>query len=162
LLIAPALLDVVGRKAGKLAVALAMLLAGSPMFAQRALPAGVVRVSFGVADRATNSAGTETCRIPRPLSMPATFERGVTEITYAVELEPKVVKSATAQLTAPSGQGTLSAIACNVFTLVPGGFSQTQLGNTVSRDDKKPLASGSYKVRITVDGQNVEVPFTVK
>jgi hypothetical protein len=49
-----------------------------------------------------------------------------------------------------------------VFTLVPGGFSQTQLGNTVSRADKKPLASGSYKVRITVDGQNVEVPFTVK
>jgi SAM-dependent methyltransferase len=162
LLIAPALLDVVGKKAGKLAVALVVLLAGSPLVAQGALPAGVVRVSFGVAVRARNSAGTESCRIPKPLSTPAAFERGLAEITYAVELEPKVVKSAAAQLAAPPGQGTLTASPCNVFTLVPGGFSQTQLGNTVSRADKKPLASGSYKVRITVDGQTVEVPFTVK
>lgn len=162
LLIAPALLDVVGRKPGKLAMALVVLLAGSPMFAQNALPAGVGRVSFGVAHRVTNSAGTETCRIPEPLPAPATFERGVAAITYAVELAPRVVKTAAAEMTAPPGQGTLTATPCNVFTLVPGGFSQTQLGNTVSRADKKPLASGSYKVRITVDGQTAEIPFTVR
>jgi hypothetical protein len=96
------------------------------------------------------------------LSTPAAFHRGVAEITYAVELAPKVVKTAAAQLTAPPGQGTLTATPCNMFTLVPGGFSQTQLGNTVSRADTKPLASGSYNVRITVDGQTVDVPFTVK
>lgn len=162
LLIAPALMDVVGRKAGTLAIVVAIVLAGSPMFAQRALPAGVVRISFGVAHRVTNSAGTETCRIPEPLPTPAAFERGVAEITYAVELEPKVVKTAAAQMTAPSAQGALTATPCNVFTLVSGGFSQTQLGNTVSRVDKKPLASGTYKVRITVDGQTAEVPFSVK
>lgn len=89
LLIAPALLDVVGRKAGTLAIAVAMVLAGSSMSAQGTLPAGVVRVSFGIADRTTNSAGTETCRIPKPLPTPAAFVRGVTEITYAVELELK-------------------------------------------------------------------------
>jgi SAM-dependent methyltransferase len=163
LLIAPALLDVVGRKAGKLAMAVMIVIAaGSPMIAQGALPSGVVRVLFGAADRVRNSAGTETCRIAKPLSPPVTFERGVTEISYAVELEPKIVKAAAAQLTAPPGQGALTAIACNVFTLVPGGFSQTQLGHTVSRADKKPLASGAYKLRITVDGQTADVRFTVK
>ena len=81
LLIAPALLDVVGRKTGKLVVAVALLLAGSPISGQMALPPGVVRVSFGVADRVRDSAGTETCRIPKPLATPPVFERGVTEIT---------------------------------------------------------------------------------
>jgi hypothetical protein len=162
LLIAPALLDVVGRKPGKLVMALVILLSGSLLFAQSALPAGVVRVSFGAAHRETNSVGTEACRIPKPLASPATFERGAVEITYTVELAPRVVKAAAAEMTAPSGQGTLTATPCNVFTLVPGGFSQTQLGNTVSRADKKPLASGSYKVRLTVDGQTAEIPFTVK
>jgi SAM-dependent methyltransferase len=164
-LIAPALLDVVGRKPGKLAIALAIattLLTASPMFAQTTLPAGVVRVLFGVAHRVANSAGTETCRVPQPLRTPPTFERGVAEVTYTVELAPRVVKAAAAEMTAPSGQGTLTATPCNVFTLVPGGFSQTQIGNTVSRADKKPLASGSYKVRLTVDGQTAEIPFTVK
>jgi hypothetical protein len=130
--------------------------------AQGALPPGVTRVSFGAAQRTKNSAGTETCRVPQPLSEPVSFNGGVTEITYAVELEPKVVKSASAQLVAPAGQGALSAVPCNVFTLIPGGFSQTQLGNTVSRVDKKPFAAGVYKVRVTIDRVSAEIAFTVK
>lgn len=134
----------------------------SPQAPGGALPPGVVRVVFGTAQRTTNSAGTETCRIPTPLPAPASFDRGVTEITYAVELEPKSVKRAAAQLVAPSGQSVLNAVPCNVLTLVARGFSQTQLGNTVSRADKRPLAPGVYKIRITIDGQTAEVSFTIK
>ncbi len=142
-------------------VALAVVLAVELASAQTGVPAGATRVLFGVARRTTNSSGTETCRIPQPLAAPATFERGVNEITYAVELQ-LTVKSASAQLVAPPGQGALTAVPCNVFTLVPRGFSQTQIGNTVSRADKKPLASGTYKVRVTIDGQSAEIPFTVR
>jgi hypothetical protein len=96
------------------------------------------------------------------LPSPPVFGRGVTEITYAVELEPRIVKSAQAQLVAPGAQGEIHATPCNVFTLVPRGFSQTQLGNTISRADEKPLAPGVYKVRLTVDGQTAEIPFVIK
>jgi hypothetical protein len=140
----------------------ALLVVGGPLLAQSALPPGVVRVLFGAARRTTDTAGTETCRVVDPLPNPAAFPRGATEITYAVELKPGVVKKAAAQMIPPTGQGALTAVPCNVFTLVPRGFSQTQIGNTVSRADGKPLAAGSYKVRIIVDGQTLDVPFTVK
>ena len=124
------------------------------------LPPGVRSVSFGQAQR-YNGPGKEMCAIVRPLPRPAVFERGATEITYAVELEPRVVTSASARVIAPAGQ-ELRAVACNVFTPVKGGFSQTQLGNTLSRADKTPLLAGQYILRITVDGQTAEVPFTIK
>jgi hypothetical protein len=126
-----------------------------------ALPAGVVRVSFGIAERTKNAAGTETCRIRSPFGAPATFEHGTTELTYAVELEPRAVKSAQARVIVPAEQ-PLRALPCNVFTLVRGGFSQTQIGNTLSRTDGKPLTPGAYRLHITVDGQTADVPFTIK
>jgi hypothetical protein len=124
------------------------------------LPAGVKSVSFGQAQR-YSAAGKEMCAIVRPLPSPVAFERGVTEISYVVELEPVVVKSASARVVAPAGQ-ELSAAGCNVFMPIKGGFSQTQLGNTLSRVDKKPLVSGQYTLRVTVDGQTAEVPFSIK
>lgn len=135
----------------------------SPVPSQNApvtLPSGVTGVSFGQAQR-YKGPGKEMCAIVQPLARPAAFERGVTEISYAVELAPQAVKSASTRVIAPAGQ-ELSAIGCNVFTPVKGGFSQTQLGNTLTRIDKAPLLSGRYTLRITVDGQTVEVPFTVK
>jgi hypothetical protein len=124
------------------------------------LPAGVRSVSFGQAQRYAG-AGKEMCAIVKPLPSPAVFERGVTEISYAVELEPQVVKSASARVIAPAGQ-ELRAAGCNAFTPIKGGFSQTQLGSTLSRADKAPLRSGQYTLRITVDGQVAEVAFTIK
>ena len=124
------------------------------------LPAGVKGVSFGQAQR-YNGPGKEMCAIVRPLLRPAVFDNGVTEITYAVELEPRTVQSASARVIAPAGQ-ELRAVPCNVFVPVKGGFSQTQLGNTLSRFDKAPLRSGQYTLRITVDGQVAEVPFSIK
>ena len=123
------------------------------------LPAGVKSVTFGTAHRYYGP-GKEMCVITYP--MPGgVFEQGVTEISYAIELEPRVVKSASARVVAPAGQ-ELSAAGCNVFTPIRGGFSQTQLGNTLSRADKRPLVSGRYILRITVDGQTAEVPFSIK
>lgn len=132
-------------------------------FSQNALvklPAGVKGVSFGEAQRYSGG-GKEMCAIVKPLSSPAVFERGVTEISYAVELEPRTVKSASARVIAPAGQ-ELRATPCNIFTPIPGGFSQTQLGSTLSRVDNAPLRAGQYTLRITVDGQTAEVPFTIK
>ena len=123
------------------------------------LPSGVKSVSFGQAQRYTG-AGKEMCAIVKPLPSPAVFERGVTEMSYAVELEPQVVRSASARVIAPAGQ-ELRAAGCNAFTPVKGGFSQTQLGSTLSRADKAPLRSGQYTLRITVDGQVAEVTFTI-
>ncbi len=123
------------------------------------LPAGVKSVSFGQAQR-YDSGGRELCTIVRPLPGPAVFERGVTEISYAVELEPRVVKSASARVVAPAGQ-ELRATACNAFTPIKGGFSQTQLGSTISTVDKAPLRAGRYTLRITVDGQVAEIPFSI-
>jgi hypothetical protein len=134
-----------------------MLLA---MFLLMTLPAGVKSVSFGQAQR-YDASGKEFCAIVKPLPTPAVFDRGVTEISYAVELEPRVVKSASARVIAPAGQ-ELRAAGCNALTPIKGGFSQTQLGSTLSRVDKAPLRSGQYTLRITVDGQTVEVPFTIK
>lgn len=151
------------REKGKVLMVL-LLLGGPPTPAaqQQKLPPGVARVLFGTAERTKNSAGTETCRIVKPLADLPAFERGVTEITYTVELEPRSVKSAATQVAAPPDQGELRRVPCNAFTIFAGGYSQTQLGNTISRADKAPLKAGAYKLRITVDGQTAEVPFTIK
>jgi hypothetical protein len=130
------------------------------MFLFVTLPAGVKSVSFGQAQR-YDANGKEFCAIVKPLPTPAVFERGVTEISYAVELQPQVVKSAAARVIAPAGQ-ELRATGCNAYTPVKGGFSQTQLGSTLSRADKAPLRSGQYTLRITVDGQTAEVVFTIR
>jgi hypothetical protein len=127
--------------------------------APASLPAGVRSVSFGQAQRYSGP-GKEMCAIVRPLPSPAVFERGATEISYAVELEPRVVKSASARVIAPAGQ-ELRAVPCNVFMPIKGGFTQTQLGNTLSRADKAPLRSGQYILRITVDGQTIQIPFEI-
>lgn len=142
------------------ALLIAIGMAAPAQQARLTLPAGVKSVSFGQAQRYTG-AGKEMCAIVKPLPSPAVFARGVTEVTYAVELEPHVVKSASARVVAPAGQ-ELRAAGCNVFTPIKGGFSQTQLGSTLSRADKAPLRSGQYTLRITVDGQVAEVPFTIK
>ena len=132
----------------------------APQNAPVTLPTGVRAVWFGQAQRYSGS-GKEMCTIVKPLPRPFAFENGVTEITYAVELEPQIVKSAAARVIAPAGQ-ELRSHACNIFTPIKGGFSQTQLGSTLSRADTAPLVSGRYTLRITVDGQTVEVPFTIK
>jgi hypothetical protein len=124
------------------------------------LPTGVKGVTFGKAQR-YNAGGKELCAIVQPLPPPAVFERGATEVSYAVELEPRIVKSASARVIAPAGQ-ELRAAGCNAYTPIKGGFSQTQLGSTLSRVDKAPLRSGQYALRITVDGQTAEVAFTIK
>jgi hypothetical protein len=123
------------------------------------LPKGVKSVAFGTAHRYFGP-GKEACVIVYPLPS-AAFDRGTTELTYAVELEPLTVKKAFAQLMTDAQQ-PLTSVPCNVFTPVRGGFSQTQIGNTISRTDKAPLASGRYTLRITVDGQSVDVPFSIK
>ena len=123
------------------------------------LPIGVKAVWFGQAQR-YKGAGKEMCTIVKPLSRPFAFESGVTELSYAVELEPQTVTSATARVIAPAGQ-ELRSVACNMFTPIKGGFSQTQLGSTLSRADKAALVSGRYTLRITVDGQTVDVPFVI-
>ena len=123
------------------------------------LPTGVKGVSFGQAQR-YDGAGKQLCAIVRPLPRPAVFEAGVREVSYAVELEPRIVKSASARVVAPAGQD-LQAAACNAFTPIRGGFSQTQLGSSISRVDKAPLRPGQYTLRITVDGQMVDIPFVI-
>jgi hypothetical protein len=133
--------------------------ASSAQQASVSLPTGVKGVSFGQAQR-YQGAGKEMCAIVRPLQSPAVFERGVMEISYAVELEPRVVKSAAARVIAPAGQ-ELRAAACNAFTPIKGGFSQTQLGSTLTRADSAALVPGRYTLRITVDGQTAEIPFAI-
>ena len=125
------------------------------------LPAGVTGVSFGTAQRYTVAAGKEMCAIVKPLSDPPVFEKGVTEVSYGVSLQPREVSSASTQVIAPGGQ-ILQRAACNAFTPVKGGFSQTLLGSTLSRADKMPLVPGAYTLRITVDGQTADVPFSIR
>jgi hypothetical protein len=78
-----------------------------------------------------------------------------------VELEPRIVKSAAARVIAPAGQ-ELRAAGCNIFTPIKGGFSQTQIGSTLSRTDSMPLLPGRYTLRVTVDGQTAEIPFDIR
>lgn len=139
---------------------ISLWLAAPSQQARITLPSGVKSVSFGQAQRYTG-AGKEMCAIVKPLPSPAVFASGVTEISYAVELEPQVVTSASARVIAPAGQ-ELRATGCNAFTPVKGGFSQTQLGSTLSRVDKAPLRPGQYTLRVTVDGHTAEVGFTIK
>ena len=141
------------------AVLILLGMAASSQNALPRLPTGVRSVSFGQAQR-YNGTGKQLCAIVRPLSNPAVFERGVTEVSYAIELEPVVVKSASARVVAPAGQ-ELGAAPCNAFTPIKGGFSQTQLGSSISRADKAPLLPGRYTLRLTVDGQVAEIPFTI-
>lgn len=139
---------------------IAIGLAAPSQQARITLPSGVKSVSFGQAQR-YDAGGKEFCAIVKPFPTPAVFERGVTEISYAVQLEPQVVKSAAARVIAPAGQ-ELRAAGCNTYMPIKGGFSQTQLGSTLSRVDKAPLRPGQYTLRITVDGQAAEVAFTIK
>jgi hypothetical protein len=131
----------------------------APLQSAPTLPAGVKGVSFGQAQR-YGRAGKELCAIVAPLANPPVFARGVTEISYAVLLEPRVVTSASARVLAPAGQ-ELRTASCNGFTPIKGGFSQTQLGSTISRVDNAPLLPGRYILRITVDGQVAEMPFEI-
>ena len=140
-------------------VLIALGVATSPQSAPIRLPIGVKSVSFGQAQRYTG-AGKELCAIVQALPSPAVFEHGVAEVSYAVELEARSVKSASARVVAPAGQ-ELRAAGCNAYTPIKGGFSQTQLGSSISRVDKAPLLSGQYTLRITVDGQVVEIPFAI-
>ena len=133
--------------------------ANSAQQASVSLPVGVKAVSFGQAQR-YNGPGKEMCAIVRPLASPPVFERGVKEISYAVELEPRVVKSASARVVAPAGQ-ELRAAGCNIFTPIKGGFSQTQVGSTLSRTDNAALLPGRYTLHIAVDGQTAEIPFVI-
>jgi hypothetical protein len=119
-------------------------------------PAGLQAVHFGKGERYKNPSGKEMCAIPKPLATPAVFERGVTEISYGVMLQPRTVKSAATRVTSPAEQ-PLQSVSC-----IAGGFSQTQLGATISRTDKAPLRSGAYTLQVTVDGQVAQVPFTVR
>src|SRR5262245_30470773 len=114
-----------------LTVLLAVALA-SQKPAPVALPPGVQGVYFGKAERYKDSSGKEMCAIPKPIGNPPVFARGVTEISYGVQLQPRVVKSAASQVVSPAGQ-ELRGESCNIFMLVTGGFSQTQLGNTIRR-----------------------------
>ncbi len=139
---------------------IAIALAAPSQPARVTLPSGVKSVSFGQAQR-YDAGGKEFCAIVKPLPTPAVFERGITEISYAVQLEPQVVKSAAARVIAPAGQ-ELRAAGCNAYMPIKGGFSQTQLGSTLSRVDKAPLRPGQYTLRITVDGQTAEIAFTIK
>jgi hypothetical protein len=139
---------------------IALGMAASSQNAPVTLPVGVKAVSFGQAQR-YQGAGKEMCAIVHPVPSPAAFEHGVMEISYAVALEAGTVKSASARVVAPAGQ-ELRAVPCNIFTPIKGGFSQTQLGSSISRIDKAPLRSGQYTLRITVDGQTASVPFTIK
>jgi hypothetical protein len=141
------------------AILISLGLSASSQHASLRLPAGVKSVAFGTAHRYYGP-GKEMCVVVYP--MPGgVFERGVTEISYAVELEPQTVKSAAARVIAPGGQ-EIRAAACNVFMPIKGGFTQTQLGSTLSRVDKGSLRPGEYTLRITVDGQTAEVPFSIK
>jgi hypothetical protein len=141
------------------AILIALKIAAASQNAPVTLPSGVTGVSFGQAQR-YGPAGKELCAIVRPLPSPVVFTRDVTEITYAVELEPRIVKSASARVVAPAGQ-ELRTVGCNAFTPIRGGFSQTQLGSSISRVDKAPLQSGQYTLRITVDGQTADIPFVI-
>ena len=190
LLVGPAVLDVVGRKLAVLLVIGWALFSGAcspaespnpppavsdPVRSEPATPSverrptitvgpvtGVRRVAFGTAQRTPGTGGLSTCTIPDPLPEPALFAPGTREISYIVELEPRSVKSAATEVIAPEGQGQLLGVHCNGFTIITGGFSQTQLGNTISRLDKNPLKPGTYILRITVDGESADVPFVVK
>ena len=146
-----------------LSIALLVGIAGELHAQVRAtLPAGVSGVSFGTAQRYKDASGKEMCAIVQPLPEPVAFPRGVTEISYGVHLQPLAVKSASAQIVAPGSQAPLQRTSCDAFTLVKGGFSQTQLGSTISRGDKSPLRSGKYILRLTVDGQSADLPFIVE
>lgn len=139
-----------------------LLVAGASVgFAQTrvTLPKGVKGVTFGTAER-YKGPGKEMCVIPKPVSEPVSFPRGVRELSYAVELEPRAVTKAVAHVIGDAPQ-ELRAAACNVFTPIPGGFSQTQLGSTISRVDGGALSAGRYALRIVVDGQTVDVPFSI-
>jgi len=127
-----------------------------------ALPSGVVGVSFGTAQRYKDTGGKDMCGIAQPLADPPVFGRDVLELSYGVQLEPGAVKSASTQVIAPAEQGYLQRTPCNSFAPVKGGFSQTLLGSTIARLDKKPMQSGAYILRITVDGQTADVPFTIR
>ena len=145
-------------------VLLACVIPSSALDAQSrvTLPAGVSGVTFGKAQRYHDASGKEMCAIVDPIADPPVFQRGVTEISYGVQLQPRAVKAAASQVVSPAGQGELRRVPCHVFTPVKGGFSQTQLGSTISRLDKAPLQSGKYILRITIDGQTSDVPFAVR
>jgi hypothetical protein len=124
-----------------LPVLILLELAAASQNAPITLPKGVKSVTFGTAHRYYGP-GKEMCVIVYP--MPG-----------------GVVKSASARVIAPAAQ-ELRAVGCHVFMPVKGGFTQTQIGNTLSRADKQPLRSGQYMLRVTVDGQTVDVSFTIK
>jgi hypothetical protein len=163
ILVATSSLRIATRRASarKGAILLAVLVQASWLGAQTrvTLPKGVKSVAFGTAHRYFGP-GKEMCVITYPMPG-AVFDAGITELSYAVELEAKTVKQASVQVVGDSPQ-RLQSVPCHVFTPIRGGFSQTQIGNTISRIDKAPLAPGQYRLRIVVDGQTVEVPFSIK
>jgi hypothetical protein len=127
-----------------------------------ALPPGVLRVLFGTAVRDRSFTGVPRCSIPEPLPAPPRFAPGTTEITYAIVVDPQVVKAVTAKVVGDLGCPEPWSLGCPGYAACGSAICQNQYGATVSCPNGKPLNKGSYKLSLAVGDKTVEVPFEIQ
>ncbi len=124
--------------------------------------AGVKHVVFGTAQRVEDGSGGQICKIPEPLPQPPTFNAGVTEISYIVELDPNTNRELEIVVTGPFRHAAIRGTNCNAYSVIGGAPRQTQLGSTLSRQDGRAFKSGSYILEIKYKSETVKIPFSIK
>jgi len=121
------------------------------------LPSGLQKVVIG---KAFNN--EKDCQITEPLSTPIKFPAGTTQFAFQVVIDPEKAGSLRISLDgAGMSEGTKS-VNCNKYAIVMGSPQQYQWGATISSIGGKALKSGTYVLKVIVDGKTVEVPFEIE
>jgi len=122
------------------------------------LPPGIKALRIGHARRTRGGKGDE-CSV-EPVEGNA-FASGTAEVTFAAELEGGAVRSLEYKITGP-GPTLDRGVGCSAYAVCAGQVCQTQYGWSNRRSDGRPLASGTYKLTLVVDGHTVERGFSVR
>jgi hypothetical protein len=126
------------------------------------LPPGVEKLVIG---KAFNN--QQDCRITDSLSLPIRFPAGTTHVAYQLVIpilvvDPNRVHSVQISLRGDGLEGGLQTVFCDKYAIILGVPKQFQWGGTINRAGGLAFKAGSYVLKFTVDGNAVEVPFTVQ
>jgi len=120
------------------------------------LPSGLEKAAVG---KAFNN--EKDCEITEPLPAPIKFPEGTTQFAFQVVIDANKVGDIRISLDgAGMSEGVMSKN-CNKYAVIMGSPQQYQWGATISSIGGKPLKSGTYVLKVTVDGKIAEVPFEI-
>jgi hypothetical protein len=136
------------------ATSVMLLLVGCGGIVPTPLPSGLEKVAIG-----TDFNNEKDCEITKPLTVPVKFPAGTTHFAVQVVFDPAKVTSLTISFREAYLKGTPYKNCDKKFFVA--GAPRESWGTAVGSLKGDALEPGSYTIRITVNGQTIEVPFEI-